>query len=275
MKSPGVNSDPACSGADSNLAASLREEQAELEAVLKSRTFVRSPNLAAILKYVCQEYIEGRTEKIKEYNIAVEALGRTQDFDPSHDSAVRVEVSRLRKRLQQYYESEGAAHALRLHLADFGYVPRFVRQPPPEDPQPQAVENAAGLASGEVAGGETADAEIAGGEPAVPEPAGPAAPVDHPKPRLAVLALSALALVLAAVIVTILVRGRSESAKRAVPMPAAVPVAGGPAEPLRISVGSLEAKYLDRSGQVWLGDRFFTGGMVIEKPDRTIFRSNT
>ena len=273
MKSPGVNSDSSCSGADSNPAASLRAEQAELEAVLKSRTFVRSPNLAAILKYVCQEYLEGRTDKIKEYNIAVEALGRTQDFDPSHDSAVRVEVSRLRKRLQQYYESEGAAHALHLHLADFGYVPRFVRQPPPED-RPQAVENAAELASGEVAGGESADGETADGETAALEPAGPAAHADQPKPRLAVVALSALAIVLAGVIVTILVRGRSENANSAAPMAASVvPVAGGAAEALRISVGSLEPKYLDRSGQVWLGDRYFTGGAVVEKPDRTIFRT--
>jgi Malectin domain len=274
VKSPGVNSDSACSGADSNPAASLRAEQSELEAVLKSRTFVRSPNLAAILKYVCQEYLEGRTDKIKEYNIAVEALGRTQDFDPSHDSAVRVEVSRLRKRLQQYYESEGAAHALHLHLADFGYVPRFVRQPPPGDPRPQAVENAAELASGEVAGGESAGGEIADGESAALEPAGPEAHADQPKPRLAVVVLSALAIVLAGVIVTILVRGRSENAHSAAPMAASVvPVVGGAAEALRISVGSLEPKYLDRSGQVWLGDRYFTGGAVIEKPDRTIFRT--
>jgi len=49
---------------------------------------------------------QGRASLIKEYNIAVQALGRTEDFDPSQDSVVRVEVSRLRKRLQQFYETK-------------------------------------------------------------------------------------------------------------------------------------------------------------------------
>ena len=31
-------------------------------------------------------------------------------------------------------------------------------------------------------------------------------------------------------------------------------------EGVRISVGSLEPKYVDSSGRVWVGDRYFTGG---------------
>jgi hypothetical protein len=35
----------------------------------------------------------------------------------------------------------------------------------------------------------------------------------------------------------------------------------------------VDLKYVDRSGQVWLGDRYFTGGAAISKPDHRILRT--
>ena len=74
-------------------------------------SFAKAPSLALLLDYVCTKYFEGRTDQIKEYNVAVEALGRPASFDPRQDSIVRVEAFRLRKRLKQYYENEGSEHA--------------------------------------------------------------------------------------------------------------------------------------------------------------------
>ncbi|MBV8841808.1 MAG: helix-turn-helix domain-containing protein, partial [Bryobacterales bacterium] len=45
---------------------------------------------------------------MKEYTIAVKALGRGESFDPRIDSIARVEVSRLRSRLDQYYATAGS-----------------------------------------------------------------------------------------------------------------------------------------------------------------------
>jgi hypothetical protein len=104
-----------------------REEVAELKQVLASKILSRAPNLASILRYICHEHLAGRSVDIKEYNIAVHALGRSQEFDPARDSIVRVEVSRLRRRLQQYYETDGASHAFHIELPEVGYVPRFIR----------------------------------------------------------------------------------------------------------------------------------------------------
>ena len=56
-------------------------ERAELEAVLNSRIFNRAPSLANFLTYVCRCYFDGNVEDLKEYSIAVEALGRPPDFD--------------------------------------------------------------------------------------------------------------------------------------------------------------------------------------------------
>ena len=70
--------------------------------------------------------MKGAAEQIKEYNIAVEALGRPADFDQKRDSIVRVEAHRLRKRLREYYEADGADHAIRIDIPPGQYAPRFL-----------------------------------------------------------------------------------------------------------------------------------------------------
>jgi hypothetical protein len=262
VKTVSVNSDSLAGRGEEKDTTAFAEEQSELEAVLESKTFTRAPNLAAILRYVCQEYAQGRANLIKEYNVAVQALGRAEDFDPSQDSVVRVEVSRLRKRLQQFYETEGASHKIHLHLADVGYVPRFVRQP---EPQSNGLETVS----------EVAQAVPAAIDEPADQSAGLAAsaPAAAPQKRL-VLVLAVLAVLLTVAVLVMALRDRSLSAGFALRTPAAAaPVAALPADVVRISVGSLEPKYVDQSGQIWLSDRYFTGGAVIEKPDRTIFRT--
>jgi hypothetical protein len=303
VKLVGVNSDSIAGKGDQKSTGGPAAEQWELEAVLQSRSFVRAPNLAAILRYVCDEYAQGRASLIKEYNIAVQALGRAQDFDPSQDSVVRVEVSRLRKRLQQFYENEGASHELQLHLADVGYIPRFVRRHRVESPHSGNHGTNAASGTGQAAAspdgasadlGVTAPAGAAvdravtalGGAPAeqvasVPGTA-PAEQVavsastrrdDRRQGRL-MAALGALALFSMVAVLAMALRDRSAVAKPALETAvAAAPIVTPPGDPVRISTGSLEPKYVDRSGQVWLGDRFFTGGAAIEKTDRNILRT--
>src|ERR1700679_2387076 len=113
-------------------AADFVQEKNELQSVLASGIFNRAPNLAHVLTYVCGQYFEGAGEQIKEYNIAVEALGRPAGFDQKRDSIVRVEAHRLRKRLREYYEADGAGHTVRIDIPSGQYAPQFVRQRPPQ-----------------------------------------------------------------------------------------------------------------------------------------------
>ena len=75
----------------------LAEYRSELEAVLSSREFVRSPSLAKLLRYLCEKSFSGQLQEIKEFSIATEVFGRDRDFGEKRDSFVRVEVHRLRK----------------------------------------------------------------------------------------------------------------------------------------------------------------------------------
>ena len=65
-------------------------------------------------------------ETITEYTIAVDVLGKSQDFKESKDAGVRVEVHRLRKRLVEYYEQEGAHHSIRIVIPTGRYTAEFL-----------------------------------------------------------------------------------------------------------------------------------------------------
>jgi hypothetical protein len=103
-------------------------ERNEVENVLQSGFFDKATRLERFFRYICEQHFAGRAEHIKEYSIALEALGRPATFDPKKDSIVRVEAHRLRKRLEQYYQAEGVSHAVHVIIPNGQYRPMFVIQ---------------------------------------------------------------------------------------------------------------------------------------------------
>ncbi|HSU30857.1 MAG TPA: hypothetical protein VLJ11_06450 [Bryobacteraceae bacterium] len=80
--------------------------------VLGSRTFQNTPALRSLLIYLWKN----RDAQISEYAIGTEALGRSSHFDPKTDATVRVQISRLRQRLEKFYEEEGQTSRERLSI---------------------------------------------------------------------------------------------------------------------------------------------------------------
>jgi hypothetical protein len=112
-------------------------ERKELEAVLESGIFAPNSNAARLLRFVCERHFRSPAEPVTEYDVGVDALGRRSTFDPQRDSIVRVEAHRVRKRLHEYYENEGADHPVKIVLARGQYAPQFVRaEPLPDAPAP-------------------------------------------------------------------------------------------------------------------------------------------
>src|SRR5215475_10693419 len=105
---------------------SVTEARDELQAVLASRAFRQSRGLARLLRYICTRGLLEEAGPITEYTIAVDVLGKTKDFKESKDASVRVEVHRLRKRLSEYYQGEGADHRVRINIPIGHYSPEFV-----------------------------------------------------------------------------------------------------------------------------------------------------
>jgi TolB-like protein len=141
-------SDDAAGNASPDL-TSLRpdatEVAAELDRVLRSQCFEQSDRAKAFLRFVVEETLAGRGDRLKGYTIGVEVFGRSKDFDAQSDPLVRVEAGRIRRRLAEYYGTEGARNPLRIELARGAYTPQFsyVRPPSAETPVPESAMPAA------------------------------------------------------------------------------------------------------------------------------------
>jgi tetratricopeptide (TPR) repeat protein len=114
--------EPASDRPDGEFHALIR---AGLARILASDAFRAAPQLSAFLGFIVERAVEGRGSELKGYTIAVEAFGRSADFDPQTDPIVRVEAGRLRRALAQYYAGEGAGDPLRITMPVGAYVPAF------------------------------------------------------------------------------------------------------------------------------------------------------
>jgi serine/threonine-protein kinase len=94
--------------------------------MLASRAFSGSLRLSTLLKFIVEEAIAGRAEGLKEQVIALEVYGRGTDFNPSNHSAVRVDLRRLRDKIREYYDLEGASDRIRVEIPKGTYCPRFL-----------------------------------------------------------------------------------------------------------------------------------------------------
>ena len=100
------------------------EIHAELERILDGAEFKTANRLRQLLRYLVEEALAGRGDKLKAYTIALEVFGREADFDPQNDPIVRVEGTRLRARLAAYYRAN-PQNPVRIGLPRGGYRPQF------------------------------------------------------------------------------------------------------------------------------------------------------
>lgn len=110
----------------------------ELQRLLESPMFTRSPVLTRLLQFLVDHRLRGGRSAPKAYEIATEALGRSADFDPAVDSYPRVMVGRLRSLLDRYYAETPWIHRLRVPQGSYEVVVQHRTGPPArsaEEPQ--------------------------------------------------------------------------------------------------------------------------------------------
>ncbi|RDJ19823.1 hypothetical protein DWF00_04310 [Bosea caraganae] len=100
-------------------------KRAALEHLLSQPGFRASPRNRDFLRFVVEETLAGRSDRIKAYTIAVDVFGRRADFDGMLDPVVRIEAGRLRQALANYYIGEGHLDRVRIGLPRGGYAPAF------------------------------------------------------------------------------------------------------------------------------------------------------
>ncbi len=101
------------------------EGQKELVArVAASKTFQKSAKQREIFLYLCERALTGN-HGIREQEIGTAVCGRAPDYDTSQDNIVRVHVSELRRRLEKYFEEDGAEERCLIEIPRGGYAPVF------------------------------------------------------------------------------------------------------------------------------------------------------
>lgn len=227
-------------------------ERAELDAVLQSPLFTRTPTLTHLLSYLCEKTFAGQTDQIKEYSVALDVFDRQDTFDQDTDSIVRVQANRLRKRLNEYYASEGATHSLQISIPLGQYVPVFEKRE-----------------------------AVSSGLPSLPEARAPA--VSRTTPWLPgpkhIWAISGVGVLVFAIVAFAAFLGRERPKPQPVaqvstpPQPATEAPVGLPVgDEIRILAGA-GRKYVDHAGKLWSPDTYFTGGAAVSSAVQHIWRT--
>ena len=99
--------------------------RALVQRVVESTAFAKSERLSTFLTCICELTLAGRASEINEQKIGTEVFGRPRDYDSTIDGIVRPQASRLRQRLDLYFNGEGAQESLRITLPRGSYVPVF------------------------------------------------------------------------------------------------------------------------------------------------------
>jgi hypothetical protein len=245
-------------------------ERAEFERLLKD--FARFHRLILLLQFLGKHYFAGESEQIDEYNIATQVFGRSKTaFNPSEDSIVRVEAHRLRKRLKEFYEKEGRDRTIQMSLPLGNYIPTFrVANPgakdksaPDTDRQPE--QTVAAPTSGTVAT-----------VPPVPKAQGLRAFWRKPGKLYPVLGGGLFLLLLAVGWFVVTNNSAPRQTQKATESArgAKLPDSNAPFQPIRILSGYTGKPQMDKSGQFWSADQYFSGGGAWTRNAQTLYRSS-
>ena len=119
------------------------ERWAMVQRIVSSALFAKAPQLRDILIYLARQALENAPAAISELELGRNVLGRRADFNPNEDNIVRVQVRHLRKKLEDYFDTEGRDEPVILTIPKGSYVPSFTPRPEPLPAPPAATDAAA------------------------------------------------------------------------------------------------------------------------------------
>jgi hypothetical protein len=98
----------------------------ELQQILASPHFCNSKRYPALLQYIVENTLAGRSEMLKERTLGVEVFDRSTSYDTNADTVVRYTAGEVRKRLSLYYHELDRKPAIRISLPAGSYIPEFL-----------------------------------------------------------------------------------------------------------------------------------------------------
>ena len=99
----------------------------QLDLIQDRRSFKASKRLRRTLEFLVKETLAGRQSALHQKQIARAVFQRGEDFDPTIDAIVRVELGKLRYALREYYAGAGENDPVVIDIPKGQYVPTFSR----------------------------------------------------------------------------------------------------------------------------------------------------
>ncbi|MBZ6078076.1 tetratricopeptide repeat protein [Microvirga puerhi] len=124
-------SDGTAGASQAQLQPAAEDVRTQLDILLASPDLDASARARKFLRYVVEETLAGRANRIKAYAIGTEVFSRSADFDAQGDPVVRIEAGRLRRALERYYLSDGQADPVVITIPKGAYIPHFSWHTPP------------------------------------------------------------------------------------------------------------------------------------------------
>jgi hypothetical protein len=109
--------------------------------VVNSRTFRGKETLQRLLLYLCDRMLNGSAEALKEHTIGVELFGKPNDYDPQEDASVRVQIGRLRQKLEEYSRANGTSDPIIIELPKRQFALQFHYQAQRTEAVPAVIES--------------------------------------------------------------------------------------------------------------------------------------
>ena len=94
----------------------------------------RSRLLVEFLLYIVDRHVCDRADEITEQQIGIRVFGRAEGYDSNEDNIVRSYARTLRKRIEEYFATEGKEEPLRIEIPRGGYAPAFSYRPVEQEP---------------------------------------------------------------------------------------------------------------------------------------------
>ena len=110
-----------------------------LEKIITSKEFSGSKIYQNYLTYLVDATNEGKN--LKEATIAIEVFGKDEHFNPSEDTIVRSHTYTLRKKLENYYYTEGRDDKFQLQIPKGHYHSIFVPTPNQGEPETNGIQS--------------------------------------------------------------------------------------------------------------------------------------
>lgn len=117
------------------MAVAQEEIRAQIDRLIRSKTFETSEAHRKLLQYLAEKSVNGEADRLKEYTIGLEAFGKPESYDPKHDSIVRLQAGRLRQKLAAYYQTEAPGDPVLVNLPKGAFKLSFERADEPLAPE--------------------------------------------------------------------------------------------------------------------------------------------